>query len=212
LSSKHSAEYNPQDESTPSSPISERQFEGSEEAVLPTKRSGFMHPSRPNPGNILQLQRTVGNRAVMRLLGVNKSANTVQRQPQPTVIMRTTVDFDEENTDRTIHTMDIDHAWDVLVELTGNPTDDYKLVQPFIQKAVDKGTRRNLGPAKTGIGQPCEFNYTVPSDETLSLKDEKISVKGIMLENGTFKVGDAWVISNRRAERNKAKKVTVQKN
>ena len=159
-------------------------------------------PARPqlravpafSPAHVLGLQRSAGNGAVTRLI-------------QDLTLARTTVDFDETNHDRTVHTMDVDHAWDTLVALTGDADADYKLVWPWIQEAVDRGTAKNLGKAKPGEGQAKEFSLTVPAARTRSGQDETLLVKGFAIEGkDVFKVGDAWVTSNRRAQRNAAKK------
>jgi hypothetical protein len=200
-------------------PSNDLQPDRAEEEVTPILESSELRRVRANPRSltpqkILQMQRVIGNQQVMRLLGKTQPKPVIQRSPvAATTIMRITMNFDEGDTGRTVHTMDKDHAWDTLVALTGDPLADYKLVQPFLTEAVNSGIRRNLGPNKEGIGQPAEFTWVVPAERTLSGQAETLKVKGIDLEGkDTFKVGDAWVVSNRRALANAAKKQNAKVN
>jgi len=155
---------------------------------------GFAANRPISPQSVLNIQRTLGNQAVLRMLGKTSQPAPIQRKISA-VIMRTTVDFLEEDVDRRSHTMAGKHAWDRFVVLVVDEAANYKLVQPFLQQTVDTGTGKNLGRPNV-VGQPMEFTKLFPGAQTKTGNPETIAVKGIKLAGqDVFKVGDAWVVT-----------------
>lgn len=169
-------------------------------------RRTIAQPKRAKPENILALQRSLGNRAVMRILGKTKTSPVavavrtepaqVQRSPENTV-MRITVDFMEtaKNADTLIeHIMPPKHEWRRLVDLSGDDKTDYKAIQPFLQEAIDNGVARNAASANP-MGQPTIYLHEFEGSRTKTGNPEKVQVSGILLKTGVFRMGDAWVVT-----------------
>lgn len=74
--------------------------------------------------------------------------------------------------------MDQKHAWDKLVNLSGNPQQDYQAVQPFIRQAIECGVRA----VENGV-----VVYRT------MIQGQEIVVRGRELANGAFEISNAFI-------------------
>ena len=99
---------------------------------------------------------------------------------------RRTILWLENQLPRVQHIMAQKHAWDRLVNLSGNLQQDYQAVQPYIQKAIDSGIMRTIGVNDKGQ-QVVSFLATI--------NGQKILVQAIQIAEAVFQIGDAWVVT-----------------
>jgi hypothetical protein len=90
----------------------------------------------------------------------------------------------EEQANRVGHIMDSKHAWDRLINPSGNLLDDYRAVQPYIQQAINSGTGTPL-PASSPLGTVMQYVATI--------NGQQVVVQAVQLANGTIQVTNAWV-------------------
>jgi hypothetical protein len=100
------------------------------------------------------------------------------------VTSKPVIDFVSNQMNKVSHIMQPKHAWDRLLTLTGDVSKDYQAIQPFIQKAIDKGSVNQI--FTTAQGNPV-FQY-----ET-TINGQVIIVKAVTLANGVIQVTDSWV-------------------
>ena len=73
------------------------------------------------------------------------------------------------------------HAWDKIVDLSGNVAQDYQKIQPYLQQVVSQGQRTALS------GGAVEYSYVI--------NGETVIVRGTEMANAVFKISDAWVLT-----------------
>jgi len=92
----------------------------------------------------------------------------------------------EEQLPKVEHIMAQKHAWDRLINLSGNALQDYRAIQPYIQQAINVGTMNQIGVNKQGQAI-VEFVATI--------NGQQILVQAVQIAANVFKIGDAWVIT-----------------
>ena len=90
----------------------------------------------------------------------------------------------EDQSRRVDHIMQSGHAWDRLVDLSGNNLQDYQSIQPYIQQAVQSGAGRELGTTSP-LGIVMEYVLTISGEEVI--------VHGVQVSETVFQISDAWV-------------------
>lgn len=89
----------------------------------------------------------------------------------------------EQQAQRVQHIMDPKHAWDRLIQLSGNVMRDYQTIQPYLQEVIMSGQRTQRATTEAGI--VWEFVKTINGQE--------IVVTGIELATKAFQIADAWI-------------------
>jgi hypothetical protein len=88
----------------------------------------------------------------------------------------------EEDTQKVEHIMAQKHAWNRLVNLSGNAAEDYRAIQPYLEEVMStEGKQINTST----LGPVMEFVKTINS--------QQIFVHAVQLSDGVLKVSDAWV-------------------
>jgi hypothetical protein len=92
----------------------------------------------------------------------------------------------EEQLPRVEHIMAPKHAWDRLINLSGNALQDYRAIQPYIQQAINVGTMNQIGVNKQG---------QAIVELVATINGQQILVQAVQIAANVFKIGDAWVIT-----------------
>lgn len=92
----------------------------------------------------------------------------------------------EEQLPKVEHIMAQKHAWDRLINLSGNALQDYRAIQPYIQQAINVGTMNQTGVNAKGQAI-VEFVATI--------NGQQILVQAVQIAENVFKIDDAWVIT-----------------
>ena len=74
------------------------------------------------------------------------------------------------------------HAWNLLVDLSGDSADDYKAIQPVLQQVILNGSTKvemtKYGPVVV---------------KTLVVNGQTVIVKGREISEALFVITDAWI-------------------
>jgi hypothetical protein len=114
--------------------------------------------------------------ATTTTVGVGKAAMSPQGQ--------VTIRWLEEQMNRVQHIMAPKHLWDRLVTLTGDKLHDYRLIQPFIERAIRYGQASDIGRTREG-NVVRQFVHTVNGEE--------VWVMVVELARDTYQIINAWV-------------------
>jgi RHS repeat-associated protein len=95
-----------------------------------------------------------------------------------------TINWLEGQIRRVEHILAPKHEWGRLTNLTGNLSDDYRAVQPFIQQAVDSGTKSVIN--QSPVGALVEFNHII--------NNQQVVVRAVQTAQNAFQITDAWVV------------------
>ncbi len=100
-----------------------------------------------------------------------------------------TLNFLENELLRVSHIMRPDHAWNRLVQLTGNPLQDYKTIQPIIRDVINTGYRVTelKDPILTRVGPEIEYIKQV--------NGQTVVVSVIQESSGVLRMINAWVVT-----------------
>jgi hypothetical protein len=101
----------------------------------------------------------------------------------PTNEAKQTIEWLEGQAGKVEHIMQSRHAWEGIVQLSGDAIADYRAVQPYIQQAVNLGQAEEIAVSR--IGRVIQY--------TLEVHGQQIIVRGVQLANNVFRIADAWV-------------------
>jgi RHS repeat-associated protein len=93
-----------------------------------------------------------------------------------------TINWLADNLNKVSHILDPKHAWDRLVDLTGQLQQDYLAIQPYIEQAL-KGTGTKIYDSI--LGPVMRYTTTIGA--------ETVTVNAITLHDGTIMIENAWV-------------------
>jgi len=163
-------------------------------------------PPDPNPDGMRQLLTTVGGLLVVSIaapfavaylpeaaiiakgagtaacgdLDCTNEANALIQGTQRTTY---SINWLGGQTARIQHILAPKHEWGRVVNLSGDLSDDYNAIQPFIQQAVDSGSRTVLN--QSSIGPVVQFVNTI--------NNQQVVVRGIETAQRAIQITDAWV-------------------
>jgi len=89
----------------------------------------------------------------------------------------------EENLHKVEHIMAQKHAWDRLVTLSGDALQDYRAIQPYLERIMASA------PTQTEVTK----EGTLLLEFVATINGQEVVVKAIQLANGVLQISDAWV-------------------
>jgi hypothetical protein len=122
-----------------------------------------------------------GTRVAMTTRAATSATGMALRSPAEA---RTILWLEEEFT-RVKHIMAPKHAWDRLINLSGNALQDYRAIQPFLQQVIESGSK----PEVIGMTRQGQRILQFVG----KIKGETVVVRVIELSENLYKISNAFV-------------------